>query len=529
MFRPTITTTPLVTQTANTYFANIRGENFNHDVTFISTLRALVSPRISDGESVSLYFRGTSFDKETVERNPDGAVLDAMYNSRQYEDGSIVIHNLSGNAQGNLACLKLIEKSFTTNNSRYERIVKVTEFFKKTFYALCYVNPTNKKVVIFVDNLNIRRMHYLQCSIFAFLPWYFNPEAGVTEDEMELIQSLRETTPERYMNAISKIASGYDFRGMFIRQQLKGFETAYEEQQVRIAQENISDYVDQIRRYNNSISAALNRKRDAEIRLLGLKTKIAQMEGEDSEIMEYFLCNQKLDLECVRGSEMTFVVKDYLMYFDEDMAKTVIDNRRSYIYRYIGDSMEEDDVEKLMYAIFIDQVLKLRFCCAYSIRLGERVEGLRNYNYNESYETYIPNPHIDRYSCLGNYERTMNERLADNDAIGAIEQCISSCKSLNFADSTVMEVFMERMCGRNGYRHNKCIELPDGSIVDMRGAIKWMKEQEAAEQAKESEQTESTETTANADTVTDEETGAEAVDTEETETEDDFLEEDDLF
>ena len=52
---------------------------------------------------------------------------------------------------------------------------------------------------------------------------------------------------------------------------------------------------------------------------------------------------------------------------------------------------------------------------------------------------------------------------------------------------------------------------------------------EAAEQAKESEQTESTETTANADTVIDEETGAEAVDTEETETEDDFLEEDDLF
>ena len=156
--------------------------------------------------------------------------------------------------------------------------------------------------------------------------------------------------------------------------------------------------------------------------------------------------------------------------------------------------MEKDDVEKLMYAIFIDQVLKLRFCCAYRIRLGERVEGLRNYDYNESYETYIPNPHIDRYSCLGNYERTMNERLADNDAIGAIEQCISSCKSLNFADSTVMEVFMERMCGRNGYRHNKCIELPDGNIVDMRGAIKWMKEQEAAEQAKESEQSESTET-----------------------------------
>ena len=135
-----------------------------------------------------------------------------------------------------------------------------------------------------------------------------------------------------------------------------------------------------------------------------------------------------------------------------------------------------------MYAIFIDQVLKLRFCCAYTIRLGERVTGMRGYDYNESCDTYIPNPHIDRYSCLGNYERTMNERLMENDAIGAIEQCISSCKSLNFSDSTVMEVFMDRMCGRDGYKHNKCIELPDGSVVDMNGAIEWMKEQERAAQ-----------------------------------------------
>lgn len=41
---------------------------------------------------------------------------------------------------------------------------------------------------------------------------------------------------------------------------------------------------------------------------------------------------------------------------------------------------------------------------------------------------------------------------------------------------------MDRMCGRDGYRHNKCIELPDGSVVDMKGAIEWMKEQERAAQ-----------------------------------------------
>ena len=41
---------------------------------------------------------------------------------------------------------------------------------------------------------------------------------------------------------------------------------------------------------------------------------------------------------------------------------------------------------------------------------------------------------------------------------------------------------MDRMCGRDGYKHNKCIELPDRSVVDMKGAIEWMKEQERAAQ-----------------------------------------------
>ncbi len=479
MFRPTINNTPLTSPMANSYFRNISGDSFHSDVTFVSTLRALVANRIKDDERVSLTFRNSSFDKDTIEGASDRNVLNAVCNPTNYSDGTIIVHSFTGNAQGNLASFKVMERGFTSTYNGFERIIKVTEFFRKTFYSLCYVNPNTKQVVIFVDNLNVRRMHYLQCAIFAFMPWYFDPSKGVTADEMELIQSLRETTPDRYMAAITKIASIYDFRSMHIRNELKGFETIYEKRQCAALEQNIESYLRNIRDYNDQIASVLRRKYDAEIKLLGLKDKIAASEGEDSEIMEYFLCNSKLDLEYVNDSELTFVVKDYLMYFDEDMAKTIIDNNRSYVYRNSRD-FDADDVKKLMYAIFIDQTIRLRFCCAYVLRLGERVRGVSEYDYNESCNTYMPNPHIDRYSCLGNYERAMNERLRDNDAIGAIELCISSCKSLNFSDSTVMEVFMERMSGKYGYRHNKCIELPDGSIVDMKGAIAWMKEQEEA-------------------------------------------------
>ena len=107
----------------------------------------------------------------------------------------------------------------------------------------------------------------------------------------------------------------------------------------------------------------------------------------------------------------------------------------------------------------------------------------------------MPNPHIDRYNCLGNYERTINSMLLEHNYIGALEQCVASCKSLNWGDSTVMHVFMDTMYG-SGHYNNQCIELPDGNIVNPKDAIKWLEKQETAEtggdgtEQKETERTE---------------------------------------
>ena len=65
---------------------------------------------------------------------------------------------------------------------------------------------------------------------------------------------------------------------------------------------------------------------------MGLKAKIA--EGGESEIMEYFLCNRHLILERVTNTDMYFAVKDYLEYFDSDMAERIIRNHNSFAYAY---------------------------------------------------------------------------------------------------------------------------------------------------------------------------------------------------
>lgn len=484
MFRTTISSTPMTTESANTFFQNITGASFNGDVSFVATLRALAYPRMQEGDAIRLEFTCSSYSARDVAGTRASRMVSTMLDMGYYSQGTVVIHNCDGRTQeDNYACLELMKSTFCEVYSGFHRLEKVTDFFKKTFYVLCFINPTTKQVVLFVDSLNLRKLHYLQCAIFAFLPWYFDPEAGVSQDEMNLIQSLREKTPEQYEACLVKLSQQYDFRAASIKKMLAGFETRFDKIESDRLRRKILEIERNIADYQRKIYEKLSEKNGFDVKLLGLETKIAKGNGE-SEIMDYFLCNDKLSLSRVTDSQMTFAIKDYITYFDEDMAKRIIDNEHSYVYcpngRSCNNFIEHDDMKRLMYAVFIDQTLRMRTCAAYGLSIGgSSVDAISGYDYGYEFADCIPNAHIDRYSCLGNYSRAITECLKRSDYIGAIEQCIASCKSLNFADSAVMKVFMSRMYGLDGYTRNRCIELPNGNVVTPKEAAAWLKEQQA--------------------------------------------------
>lgn len=478
MFKAIINSTPLTSDIANDFF-NIYGSAFNEDISFIATLRALVAPRMQEGES--LYFRlsRSSYSAGEIASVPVDRAIRAICDTRHMEGSTIRVHHFEGrNQDDNYASLELIKSSFTSTYEGWSKLDKVTEFFRKTFRVLCFVNPERKQAVIFTDTLDIRKFHYLQCSIFAFLPWYFDPKKGVSSEEMELIRSLREKTPEKYVDCIARIAEKYDFKTAKIHKLLDGFETRYE----RIERDNIRRYIDNclsnIDSLNSRIADCLRSKRDYEIRLLGLETKIASGNGE-SEIMEYFLSNNKLSLISVDDYTMTFAVKDYLTFFDEELAMTTIKNRDSYIYcpegRRCNNLIPADDMQLFMTAV-IEQKVRIKFCAAYQFRFGEYVSALAHYDYGFEFRDCTPNPHLDQYHCMGNYEQTINTLITDNNYIMALEQSIASCKSLNFGDSPVMQEFMSRLYGTSENRVNiRCVELPNGTIVTPKEAIAFLK------------------------------------------------------
>lgn len=484
MFRDIIQQTAFTTQPANQYFhTKIRGEAWRgSDNTFESTLRALLANRIKEGDPcIEVHFKSSSYSLDVVKTNRMVTVLDAIYNPTNYDPGIFSIVDLRGTDDVVEYEFDMIKENFVKTYRGFKRLEKVSLFYKKSFKADCYINESDRKVVLFVDNLTARRLHYLQCGIFAMLPWYFNPEDGVTKEEMSVIEALKDGNKDDYLSALQTIADNLDFRSAFIRNALNEIEKVAYRTELHRAQRDLERIAREIDNYLADIRNHMNTKNDLDIKILGLSTKLNE-DAEDSELTEYFLCNKKLILSRVDESVITFVVKDYLTYFDEDMARTVIDNKYSFVYEPDGDPLDDliprDDIKKLMTAIFVDQSLKFRVCAAYRIKLGSSVEALQGFDYDVECNDSMPNPHIDRYECLGTYAQAINQCLGKNDAIGAIEQCVASCKSLNFADSAVMKVFMRRICAYNGYSHNHCIELPDGKVVDPEEAIAWLKEQE---------------------------------------------------
>lgn len=481
MFKNAVYESALTTQAASEYFGNITGSNFAGDVTFLATLRAFLGPRMPENESVQLVHRDSVHSKHDVESISARELINSIINNDlRSTPGRIFICNICSHFQeDNDAVFAMLEEKFLSFSDGYVKQENVTAIFRKNFKVLAYTNESIKTAIVFVENLSVRKYHYLQGVTLGLTPWYFNREAGFTEAESELLGSFiqKESTP--WETAIRKIASQFDFNAGRIRRLLRGIEAESDKRELERQREQAEGHRREIQRLDEQIGAHLEDMNNCFRMIAGLEARINSA-GDNSEIMEYFLHNKSLCLENVSGSTITFVVKDYITYYDEDMVERILDNEMSFVYsrRDGGNPISCDQMRKLMQATFIDQEIKIRTCAAYEFDLNGNVRALQYYDFGEEYADCTPNPHIDGYRCMGGYERAITKILnGSRDYIAVFEQAVASGKSLNWGDTTVMEKFFSTLYGRSGV-NNKAFELPDGSVVTPVDAIKWLESRE---------------------------------------------------
>lgn len=355
----------------------------------------------------------------------------------------------------------------------YQRVDKVNAFFRKSFVVSCYINENIQSSIVFVENLTLRKSHYIQCALPLMLPWFF--EDTLTDLELELLKSLSEDSMVHYLACIDEFVGRYDFREMMIKEMLKGCYSRYSEKAIERKQVELRDLSSHIDSMHDQLETLYSRRKDCQMLLLGLKN---QNSYNDTELVDYFLNNNSVELVSVDDDTIIFDCKSFIEYFDEDIAKNIINNKDSYIYKdFRGIGYNRDCVKGFMTNIFITRKWKLNMFARYSIPFEGRI---RTVAFLTTYVgAYIPNTHIDQYNCLGDYERIINESIDNLDYITAIEQCIASCKSFDLGDPYVTEEFFRRINNEQWYYFDTpCVEIEDGTIITIKEAMERAQEEQ---------------------------------------------------
>ena len=109
----------------------------------------------------------------------------------------------------------------------------------------------------------------------------------------------------------------------------------------------------------------------------------------------------------------------------------------------------------------------LRICAAYTADMRTGLNALKNCSFPAESKTYLPNPHIQQFGCIGTYAGRFQEYMQRKDYVGAIDQAAVSARNLNFYDSPVIGALAKDLSNTA----IKCMEKPDGSLLTPKEAI----------------------------------------------------------
>ena len=483
MFRECIAATALTGPIPDSALPNIQGRDFRGDISFTASARAFLTSRMTEDDWVTITYRNCT----------DPAPISTEYFLRADRpitgEDTLYVVSLAGSKEASAKALEDIDKEFINKHGGFVEVPKIKAFYARSFAARCFVCRETRTSVVFADHIDLRTLHFLECSILVMLPWYLEVEPVLSDKETALVKCLMDkgSTAADYLKCIEAIAEQFDFRTKAIRAQLTGFENKYRQAQLRRVQDEVSNCNDMINTLLMQIADYSNRREDAMVRALGLRTAIDQADG-GGELVDFFLAHKNIELVSVNDRSFRVAIKTQYepvdSIADADQMRNLINNKSSWVYR--GDSgkyaesnahITEEDMGSLMTALFVDGVLKLNLCAAFNIGLnpGDRVP-ITGYPFGHDYDDYMPNPHIQRYACMGSYVGVIADLLSRGDYIQIAATCIAVTGSLNFGDTVVMSELMSILWGvRRGQR--KAIVLPDGKVCTPEEAIAWLKEQ----------------------------------------------------
>lgn len=176
----------------------------------------------------------------------------------------------------------------------------------------------------------------------------------------------------------------------------------------------------------------------------------------------YMASNPKLCDLGTAENRLYYTVKSDLVYFDEDMFYTIVNNKNWTVYDDLSLSFNYSR-QKLMAAlnaIFIDRKYHIPVYARYAMAF-DNIPSIwveKNFLLNEN---LYRSPHPMRHNCTGGFFTLWNEALANGNYIAAIDATVRLTENINWSDVYVVKVFLKDLF------QDKLILDKDGNWLDM--------------------------------------------------------------
>ena len=470
----------LASEIGDRYFERIvrYGEIYMRDYSLVATIRALLHSRMPADDTLVIRYRDTSLDAGACRHSDFKTVIDSMF-IRGDKSNLFCLTNLSGNQQEGEKVLEALDSLFVEGMDGYHELTDVKAFVSVNMDARFYINSETKTTLVVVNRLTMSKYHFLQALISRFIPWYF-ADKPLTEQDRALVKSCSVRQSSDYERIIAEYADQIDLRKVQIQMIIGDFEKNARKEQIKNADRELSRVNDSIRENLEQFTRLCDKRDRAMVQLEGLKSLQGKVD-QNSELIEFFERNKNLNPLSAEGNAFRFIVRGYLDTFDPDNYACYARNWESCYYT--GYSVERDELRSpedrklILDAIFSeDPKLRIRTCGYYQLYMNGDAHSSRGFSYPAEYNDCMPNPHLHFHDCLGNQLRFIKEAILNGDMVQAVAQCLSSVSSVNTGESATMRPFVRDLF--NG--HTKCIESPDGKMMDAVEALAWLKAQAAA-------------------------------------------------
>jgi len=293
---------------------------------------------------------------------------------------------------------------------------------------------------IFIRSQDIRYYHMLIGFISVLFPSLFK-NSPLKPEEYELIKSMNRQDKTSFIQAIQNCVKPYafEFKHLMLATLLRNMH----ETRINNAKREVDNQRESVKMYERQYTDAIASLKEMIRNYEGMKAT-EQMDKPEEELVDYLATNPHIHNMLIRNGKLSFSVSTLLNNYNENAWKTFSDRGGIYDGKYRTILLDVFTNEKNR-RIFLDQIFSddpeftVKIAGNYTLDLQScHIATRSDYNYETAdpmYKSYLPNPHLKLFSCLGGYERRVIEQLYNRNYIGAIELCIASAGSVDLDET----------------------------------------------------------------------------------------------